>query len=79
MFCQNTGTKFREPFHLNHVIPRLGLVHMLLFLKQLIWYLAVLLSEWYPLKKIFKENSQWSEFKRPHLDIEKIKVVHLPN
>ena len=21
MFCPNTGTKFREPYHLNHVIP----------------------------------------------------------
>ena len=26
MFCPNTGTKFREPYHLNHVIPRLGIV-----------------------------------------------------
>ena len=23
MFCLNTGTKFREPYHLNHMIPRL--------------------------------------------------------
>ena len=23
MFCPNTGTKFREPYHLNHVIPHL--------------------------------------------------------
>ena len=22
LFCPNTGTKFREPYHLNHVIPR---------------------------------------------------------
>ena len=21
LFCPNTGTKFREPYHLNHVIP----------------------------------------------------------
>ena len=25
MFCPNTGTKFRESYHLNHVIPRLDL------------------------------------------------------
>ena len=25
MFCPNTGTKFREPYHLNHVIPRPGM------------------------------------------------------
>ena len=25
MFCPNTGTKFREPYHLNHVIPRLDI------------------------------------------------------
>ena len=25
MFCPNTGTKFREPYHSNHVIPRLDL------------------------------------------------------
>ena len=24
MFCPNTGTKFREPYHSNHVIPRLA-------------------------------------------------------
>ena len=24
MFCPNTGTKFREHYHLNHVIPRLA-------------------------------------------------------
>ena len=23
-FCSNTGTKFREPYHSNHLIPRLG-------------------------------------------------------
>ena len=22
LFCPNTGTKFREPYHSNHVIPR---------------------------------------------------------
>ena len=22
LFCPNTGMKFREPYHLNHVIPR---------------------------------------------------------
>ena len=27
MFCPNTGTKFHEPYHLNHVIPRLGSVY----------------------------------------------------
>ena len=25
MFCPNTGTKFREPYHSNHVIPRLDI------------------------------------------------------
>ena len=25
MFCPNTGMKIREPYHLNHVIPRLGI------------------------------------------------------
>ena len=24
LFYPNTGTKFREPYHSNHVIPRLG-------------------------------------------------------
>ena len=24
MLCPNIGTKFREPYHSNHVIPRLG-------------------------------------------------------
>ena len=24
LFCPNTDTKFREPYHLNHVIPRLA-------------------------------------------------------
>ena len=24
MFCPNTGTKFREPYHLDHLIPRLA-------------------------------------------------------
>ena len=27
MFCPNTGTKFREPYHLNHVIPRLEIAY----------------------------------------------------
>ena len=25
LFCSNTGTKFREPYHSNHVIPHRGL------------------------------------------------------
>ena len=28
MFCPNTGMKFREPYHLNHVIPRLEYAHL---------------------------------------------------
>ena len=30
MFSPNIGTKFREPFHPNHVIPRLGIVWCLI-------------------------------------------------
>ena len=26
LFCPNTGTKFREPYHPNHVIPHRGLI-----------------------------------------------------
>ena len=26
MFCPDTGTKFREPYQLNHTIPRLSMV-----------------------------------------------------
>ena len=25
LFCPNTGTKFHEPYHSNHMIPHLGL------------------------------------------------------
>ena len=27
-FCPNTGTKFREPYHSNHVIPRLEVTEL---------------------------------------------------
>ena len=28
MFYPNSGTKLRDPYHLNHVIHRLGVVHI---------------------------------------------------
>ena len=34
MFCPNTDTKFREPYHLNHVIPRLDIIKLLIQLIQ---------------------------------------------
>ena len=30
MFSSNTDTKFREPYHSNHMIPRLGIVWCLI-------------------------------------------------
>ena len=27
LFCPNTGTKFREPYHSNHVIPHRDIYH----------------------------------------------------
>ena len=28
MFCPNTGTKFREAYHSNHVIPRFDVINI---------------------------------------------------
>ena len=36
MFCPNTGTKFREPYHLNHVIPRLVTADMFMQVADLL-------------------------------------------
>ena len=32
MFCPNTGTKFHEPYHSNHMIPRLVYIVLVLLL-----------------------------------------------
>ena len=35
LFCPNTGTKFREPYHSNHVIPHRGYYPVLSVIKGL--------------------------------------------
>ena len=39
MFCPNIGTEFREPYHLNHVIPRLeiDLIHVCTVNIYIVW------------------------------------------
>ena len=51
MFCPNTDTRFREPYHLNHVIPRLDICR---------FTLATLLAHCRVTAKVLSSHLTWN-------------------